>query len=166
MTITPASRIARRRHVRAGFTLIEILIVVVILGILASVVVVQVNGATSSAIENVFAANLRGFADAAERYRLEQGEYPDDGGSGECPAGFEQYVLETTFENPTPFGGVWDVERDESGISSAVGVHFDGGSDPGDAVMLQIDILIDNGDLTTGVFRKLAAGRYYWIVAE
>jgi len=52
------------------------------------------------------------------------------------------------------------------GVTSAVGVHFNDGSDPGNAVMTEIDASIDDGDLGTGAFRMLQATRYYWVVAE
>ena len=32
--------------------------------------------------------------------------------------------------------------------------------------MQEIDAIIDDGDLATGVFRKLAGRRYYFVLAE
>ena len=57
-SLDPANRPARRRR-RAGFTLIEILIVVVILGILAAIVVPQFSNASLVARENTMKDDLR-----------------------------------------------------------------------------------------------------------
>jgi hypothetical protein len=66
----------------------------------------------------------------------------------------------------TPLGGVWDVEQGSFGVTSALGVDFvnGGGEDRDDAYMLEIDRTCDDGDLATGQFRKIADGRYYYIL--
>lgn len=49
----------------------------------------------------------------------------------------------------------------------AVGVHFwGGGPAKDDAYMQQIDAVVDDGELTTGWFRKIAGDRYYFIIAQ
>jgi prepilin-type N-terminal cleavage/methylation domain-containing protein len=150
---------------RRGFTLLEILIVVVILGVLAAVVVASFNTTTDDARQNAFAASIRIFAKASMRYAIDHGSYVGDGSSGQVPAGFEPYVEPNTYTATTPIGGVWDTENNSFGIVSAVGVHFNGtGETRDDAYMTQIDAIVDDGDLSTGPFRKLAADRYYWIV--
>jgi hypothetical protein len=47
-----------------------------------------------------------------------------------------------------------------------LGVHFWGGGvvHPGDAYMQEVDALCDDGELTTGSFRKIANDRYYLII--
>lgn len=152
------------RHARQAFTLVEILIVVVILGILAAIVTPRFAGASDEARSGAFVTNLLNFADAAEYYNARVGRYPLDGSSGTIPAGMETYLPEE-FEHGTPFGGSWDFEFNDSGVSAAVGVHFDGGVDPGDAVMVLVDQAFDDGDLGTGLFQRLAGGRYYYILA-
>ena len=150
-----------------GFTLIEVLIVVVILGVLAAIVIPQFTSASDDAKRTSFITNVRSFTQQAMRYQLDNGEYPADGASGVIPAGFEAYVQETIWENGTPIGGVWDAERDSFGVSSAVGVHFDGTGDTrDDAYMVVIDTEIDDGDLETGSFQHIAANRYYMIVED
>lgn len=159
---------SRPRSGYAGFTLVEILIVVVILGILAAIVIPKFANATSESSKSVFAANLRSFVEATSYYQFENGEYPEDGSSGAMPTGFEAYVDSKDWVNGTPIGGVWDTEADDlGGVKFAVGVHFDGtGVTRDDSYMLEIDRQIDDGDLETGSFQKLADQRYYSIVAE
>jgi prepilin-type N-terminal cleavage/methylation domain-containing protein len=152
---------------RTGFTLIEILIVVIVLGILAAIVIPQFVSATDDAARASFIANIRIFGEAAKRYMLDTGEYLEDSASGTLPAGWEPYIQELRWTEVTPIGGRWDFELDSFGIKSAYGVHFNGEGDTrDDAYMQEIDALIDNGDLTTGPFRKLAGDRYYWVLEE
>lgn len=161
MRASPCGGVRRR-----GFTLIEILIVVLILGILAAVVVASLNTTTDDAKKNAFAASIKIFANASMRYAVDTGAYVGDGSSGQVPAGFAPYINSNSYTSVTPIGGVWDTEYNSYGIISAVGVHFNGqGETRDDAYMAEIDAILDDGDLSTGAFRKLGAGRYYWVIA-
>ena len=151
-----------QRSTRAAFTLVEILIVVVILGILAAIVVPRFADASNEARRGAFISSLKTYANACEYFIAREGQYPPDGSSGVMPAGFDSYVDQAEFESPTPLGGVWDTEFNDSGVTSAVGVHFFGDPVPDD--MLQIDEIFDDGDLSTGLFQQLAADRFYYII--
>lgn len=152
----------------SGFSLIELLVVVVILGVLATIVVPQFAGASAASNQTVFATNVREYAKAAELYRFDTGSYLEDASSGVMPSGFDPYVNAAKWQAPTPIGGVWDSEfEDLGGVTSAVGVHFDGtGTSRGDLYMAEIDRILDDGDLATGRFRSFAADRYYLVIAE
>jgi prepilin-type N-terminal cleavage/methylation domain-containing protein len=64
---------------RAGFTLIEILIVVVILGILAVIVIPQVAGASVEAVKASLKSQLKIISDNVEVYRVNNaGRLPVD----------------------------------------------------------------------------------------
>jgi prepilin-type N-terminal cleavage/methylation domain-containing protein len=146
---------------RGGFTLVEILIVVVILGILAAIVLPAIADVTTETKRSAFVTDLTQFQKAAQVYMARDG-YLEDSSSGNLPSGLEQYVNPDEFENGTPLGGVWDVEFGSHGVTSALGVHFDGtGATRDDAFMTVVDEMLDDGDLTTGGFRKLADQRYY-----
>lgn len=154
-------------HRSRGFTLVEILIVVVILGILAAIVVPQFAGATEESRRASFISSLRVFGDAADYFAVREGAYVPDGSSGVCPDEFAEYVDADEFESGTPIGGVWDTEFNDSGVTSAVGVHFDDASEArDDEYMTLVDAMFDDGDLDTGVFRKLAEARYYLIIED
>ena len=152
-------------HPRNAFTLVEILIVVVILGILAAIVVPRFVDAGQDAKIGAFVASLKTYADTCEYYNIKEGQYPGDGGSGAVPVGLESYLDVSEFESGTPLGGVWDTEYLDSGVSAAVGVHFFNSPNPGDTVMIRVDETFDDGDLSTGLFQKLAGDRYYYILA-
>lgn len=59
-----------------GFTLIEIMIVVVILGVLAALVVPNMMGKAGDARQVAAASDLRAIANALDMYRLENFTYP------------------------------------------------------------------------------------------
>ncbi|MDX2017033.1 MAG: prepilin-type N-terminal cleavage/methylation domain-containing protein [Planctomycetota bacterium] len=65
-----------RRRVRKGFTLVEILIVVVILGILAAIVVPQFTSATNQSRAGNVRAQLRSLENQLELHRARTGQYP------------------------------------------------------------------------------------------
>ncbi len=152
---------------RRGFTLIEILIVVVILGILAAITVPQFASASTDAARTTFMSSLRSFVDAGYRYQFEHAAELPDGSTGTVPAGFEPYVLEVQWEAITPIGGRWDTEPVvvDGETHGGIGVHFNGDGDTrDDAFMADIDAVMDDGDLTTGAFRSHGGGRYYWTI--
>lgn len=155
----------QRSTQRRAFTLVEILIVVVILGILAAIVVPQFAGASQQARVAAFVTNLTTYADAAEYYSAREGRYPVDSSTGVVPTGMEPYLEADEWTDITPIGGLWDTEFNDSGVGAAVGVHFMNGDNPGDAVLVLVDEAFDDGDLSTGLFQRLAADRYYYILA-
>lgn len=59
-----------------GFTIVELLIVVVIIGILAAIVVVAYNGITSRAHHTAVLNDLASIGKKLELYKVENGAYP------------------------------------------------------------------------------------------
>ncbi len=73
----------RRRTRRSGFTLVEILIVVIILGILAAIVIPQFTDASTSAKNSSLTSNLQTIRSQFELYKVQHNDvYPWDDGSG------------------------------------------------------------------------------------
>ena len=59
-----------------GFTLIEIMVVVVILGILGSLIVPNIIGRPDEARATAARADIEAIGNALELYRLDNGDYP------------------------------------------------------------------------------------------
>jgi type II secretion system protein G len=71
------------RKVRKAFTLVEILIVVVILGILAAIVVPQFTSATEEARSGNLESQVKTIDSALELFRARTGGYPNGGVIGD-----------------------------------------------------------------------------------
>jgi general secretion pathway protein G len=93
-------RFKTRTRVEDGFTLIEIMVVILILGLLATIVVQSLRGATDRAKRTKAQADISELKTALDRYYLDNGSYPttDQGlqalvtppTSGNIPANYEQ----------------------------------------------------------------------------
>lgn len=70
------AKMSSRKRAPRGFTLIEIMMVVIIIGILLAVVVPSVIGVDDRARIEAEKASLRGIAQALELYKLDNRRYP------------------------------------------------------------------------------------------
>jgi len=151
---------------RRAFTLIEILVVIMILGLLASLVIPQFLDVTGEARQTAFINSAKIFVSAAKLYELDHGEYPN-AQPGQLPDGFGEYIQSMNWERATPIGGRWQAWAPGGVVTSALGVRYQGNDPDHDpAVMQAIDEIADDGDLNTGAFRAFGGGRYFFIVVE
>lgn len=65
------------RRASAGFTLVELLLVIVILGVLAAMVVPQFAGQGESARISTTRSSISGIATAVSTYEIQVGRFPD-----------------------------------------------------------------------------------------
>lgn len=66
------------RSVHGGFTLIEVLFVVIILGLIAAVVIPRLGDTFSKGQIKTTVAQLRGVGNAVEEFRADVGRYPTE----------------------------------------------------------------------------------------
>jgi prepilin-type N-terminal cleavage/methylation domain-containing protein len=144
----------------AGFTLIELMIVVIILGVLASIVIAGFGRSQSEASNGTFISNLRAYASSFAVYNHQKGQYPPERAAGVHPAEMTGNILAEEWTRPTPIGGQWDWDNGQFGVIAGVSVVLPNRTP---AEMLDIDRVIDDGDLATGVFRSRTDGYIYII---
>jgi type IV pilus assembly protein PilA len=139
-----------------GFTLVEIMVVVVIIGLLASIAIPAFQRLQRASQNSRFISDLRTFAQAFEIRVAETGTWPANVGSGVVPAGMTGSFNTGNWQARTVLGGRWNWDRNMSGV--AAGISVTGFTVP-DSQLMDIDAQIDDGDLDTGQFRKVSFNR-------
>jgi prepilin-type N-terminal cleavage/methylation domain-containing protein len=140
-----------------GFTLVEIMVVVVVIGLLAAMAIPAFQRVRMRSQATRYANDFRQFDAAFQRYALESGSLPSAAAlGGTIPLGMAGY-LPVNYSNVAPMGGSYGW----SGPSAYILVR--GGSET-DAVMQNVDSILDDGDLTTGEFIKVAVVGYCYHV--
>jgi|GEM_PF-1091146 len=98
------------RFKQHGFTIVELLVVIVVIGILAAITIVSFTGVSKKAVVASLQSDLSSASKKLEMYKVEHGSYPNtltDSGSGKyCPSPLDaQYCVKTssgnTFNYPT-----------------------------------------------------------------
>ena len=72
----PSSTHQRRSFSRSGFTLLELVVVIIVLGLLAAIVAPQILGRVSDARTTAAQTQVALFGTALDNYRLDNGSYP------------------------------------------------------------------------------------------
>lgn len=67
----------RRRGTRAGFTLVEMMVVIVIIGILAAVLITQISGRADKAKVEATKVMIKQVGDALDLFKLDHNVYPE-----------------------------------------------------------------------------------------
>lgn len=145
---------------RSGFTLVEIMIVVVIIGLLAAIAIPAFGRVRQKAQNSRFLSDLRTFSQAFESFAALNGRWPPNASSGVVPSGMSGDFNESNWKGRNSVGGRWNWDRNLNGISAGISTTD---VTVGDAQMAAIDAVIDNGDLDTGLFIKVN-GRFTYIL--
>lgn len=132
------------------------MVVVVIIGLLASIALPALGRVRQSAQNSRFISDLRTFAQAFESYAALNGTWPPNASSGVIPTGMSRDFNEAAWTGRNSLGGRWNWDRNLNGISAGISTTNVTASD---VQMIAIDRAIDDGDLEAGLFRRFS-GRY------
>lgn len=90
---------------RRGFTIVELLIVIVVIGILAAITIVAYNGVQDRARNGQRLSDMSAIVKALEIYKVQNGKYPDP--QGNIAGGWESSAMApTSFISALRTGGV------------------------------------------------------------
>ena len=145
------TRLIQSRH--AGFTLVEIMIVLVIIGLLAAMGIPALMRVKSQSQYTAAANDLRTFTAAFNTFSMEEGMWPAESASGVVPIGMEDRIKSESWAKTTLGGAHWDWQNAVGGISAGIAMT-DG--DTSDSQLAEFDALIDDGNITTGRFRRVS----------
>lgn len=163
--LLPAHRRSR------AFTLVEVMVVVVIIGLLAAAALPTYRHITMRSKATALEADLRAFSTAFITYNLQNGKWPADGDPGVVPPEVAN-ALPSNFTHTTPIGGVykWNYNVPADGITAkaAIVVQTVQGNPVTDDQELfeMIDKQMDDGDLDNGLVRVGSTNSLVFIVEE
>jgi prepilin-type N-terminal cleavage/methylation domain-containing protein len=150
---------ARRAHRSRAFTLVEIMVVVVIIGLLAAMSLPAYRRITMRSRTATLVSDLRSYSTAFITYSLQNGKWPLSGSPQEIPTEMVG-ALSLGFSGKSPIGGVYKWNYDSAGLGAADGkdakaaiiIETSGGEiQTDDAELLEmIDREMDDGNLATG----------------
>jgi prepilin-type N-terminal cleavage/methylation domain-containing protein len=152
----------RDKRASTGFTLIELMIVISIIGVLASIAAPGYERYVTRAKLAETVTMLGKWKKEFKLYATVMGRYPNDSHIV-LPPDTGLAIDERLWLAPTVLGGNWNYEGPD-GYPYA-GISIIEPSSPEEDIVL-LDRLLDNGDLATGSFRKTPNGRYTWILDE
>jgi len=133
----------------AGFSLIELVIVVMIIGVLGAIALPRLSRAATSADHTAVAETLLRPGEAFTLYYAKNGSWPKDVTPGLVPAEMADYLHERDMDG-SPLGGRYDWQEWESIGHGPGGVHVSIINVKDWSAAKEVDKLIDDGNLKTG----------------
>jgi prepilin-type N-terminal cleavage/methylation domain-containing protein len=144
---------------RRGFTLVEIMIVVLIVSVLCTVAVPVFARVKAKAKTSAIVNDFRVFAGAFAAYAHERGAWPADAAAGALPPEMAGRIDSDAWSRKTPMGGQYNWENNQMHFGTryqgCIVISATAASPlPLDVdTLLEIDRSIDDGNLLNGNFR-------------
>lgn len=161
----------RRLNSNRGFTLVEMGVVTLIIGVMAAAAMPALRLAAQTARANAVVNDLRVFASAFQAYAQQNGAYPVDAAIGVLPPVMVGSLGNTSWLRVTPIRGRYNWEYNKVHVGTryraAIGIRT---KSPSTVMtdrqqLLAIDRRIDDGNLATGNF-ILGAGNAPLFIIE
>jgi type IV pilus assembly protein PilA len=140
---------------RNGFTLVEIMVVVAILGLLLAITIPAVLRARETAMNSRYASDMRVVTTAFIQYSFDNRTYPADSTPGVIPNGMSEYLKRVPWTKTDALGGQWDWDYQQFGVKAGVSSYHPNASI---AQLQRYDAMVDDGDLSTGNFHERDQG--------
>ena len=151
---------------RKAFTLIEIIVIVIVVGILAAVAAPKFVGAQQESEITATAEDLRAIENAVSMYYAKNGSYPRDVNRTQAVTVLGEYFkTENPFNKLAPIGGIYDYEGPPNWNPVQISIRSETRSNHSQEKAQELDEYMDNGDLNTGSIRRLG-DRTYYIIGE
>ena len=135
-----------------GFTLIEVMVVVTVVGMLGSISTPRVKKAADNARASAVANDLRILASAMSTIAQQSGSFPKDTARQKMPPAAAGHTKAKTWTGVTPIGGYynWESGRKVRGTKIKAGIAINSAKRQNvtkdRALLLAIDRRIDDGD--------------------
>lgn len=137
----PCAGLAARR--RNGFTLVEVMVVVVIISVLASLSVPALQRIQRKAKVTAIANDFRVFAAAFDTYAQETGTWPAEVAAGAIPAVMSQRLNAAAWLRTTPMGGKYNWEYNQFNLFATNRAAIAISAAPGAPLPLDVNMLYD-----------------------
>ncbi len=155
---------------RSAFTLIELVIVILIVGILGAVAAPHVINSSEDAMIQATLRDIDAIFDAAEFHMAQHGAYPSNTDASNAPGDFDGYLPERVFMKRPPIGGAsysWVASGSGlQGTGEGVVVITVGNQELSTSLLTAIDEIYDDGDLTTGAAQIISGGKQFALAID
>lgn len=142
-----------------GFTLIELAVTTAVIGIIVAIALPIYRDYTTRAGMAEMVLELDNMADRIKLFRQQNGRYPND-----------THIVPPTgvpmppyWSEPTQLGGNYNWEGPNNYPYAGISIL---GATASDEHIKLFDRIVDDGDITTGIFRRTPNGRLTYIIEE
>lgn len=142
--------------------MVELMIVVVIIGVLATLAIPAFQRIKQKAEATTVANNLRQFSGCFEQYSIASGHWPAEVDEHVVPDEVSDQLQSRIWMEVLPGGHQYDWDNGQEGVTAAISIRPSGGALT-DPLFLRVDEIIDDGKNDSGNFR-IVADRYMLIL--